>query len=118
GVHVLARRVAGDQLQNRGPDQNAVTFFEAGPLDLLAVDERAVRRAEILDPYLVALHRDAGVFAAHHVLDEPHVEVAGAADEDLLLRGDGEFPALILPTDEAQNVGPPRMRSRRRWRLR
>ncbi len=62
---------------------------------------------EVLDPDLVALHRDARVLARDHVLDEDHVEIARAADEDLLVRDDGELAALVLAADEAQDERAP-----------
>jgi len=39
-----------------------------------------------------------------HVLDQHHVEVARAADEDLLVRHDRKLAALVLAADETQEV--------------
>src|SRR5690606_1786925 len=79
-VRRVARAFARDDLQDRRADEDAVAFLQARPLDLLTVDEGAVRGPEIFDPDLVLLHVDARVLAADHVLDEHHVEVAGATD--------------------------------------
>ncbi len=48
------------------------------------------------------VHRDARVLARDHVLDEDHVEVARAADDDLAWRAERELAALVLAGDEAQ----------------
>src|ERR1700722_12183436 len=85
GVHAVARRVAGEELEDAGADEDAVALFQAGTLDLLAVDEGPVGRTEILDPDLVRLHGDARVLARDHVLHQHHVQIARPADEDLLL---------------------------------
>src|SRR6185503_14684571 len=58
--------------------------------------------AEILDDDLAALRGDLGVLARDHVLDEDDVELAAAADDDLLLRGQRVLAALVLAGDEAQ----------------
>jgi hypothetical protein len=105
-VHALARRVAGDDLQDARPDEYPVAFFEMGALDLLAVDERAVGGAQILDPDLVRLHRDPRVLSRNHVLDEHHVELARSADDNLPVGNDGKLATLVLSADEPKHVRP------------
>jgi hypothetical protein len=97
--------VDGDQLDDRGADQDAVALFEARLLDLLAVDERTVRRAEVLDHDLISAGLDLCVLARDHVLDEHHVEVAGTPDDDLAVHAQGELSALVFPRYETQRKG-------------
>src|SRR5690606_11369973 len=71
------------------------------------VDERAVRRAEILDRNDAVFQRDSRVSARNHLLDEHHVELAGATDHDLLAFDQGILASLILAGDEAQREARP-----------
>ena len=50
----------------------------------------------------VVLVGDPRVLARDHVLDEDHVEIARATDDDLLVGDDRKLAALVLPGDESQ----------------
>ena len=51
--------------------------------NLLAVDEGAVGRAEVLDGDALVVGDDLGVLARDHVLDQHHVQLGRAPDDDL-----------------------------------
>ena len=62
-------------------------------------------RAQVLDGDLAAGDGDLRVLARDHVLDEHHVQLARAADDDLLVRLQRELAALVLAGDELEGVG-------------
>ena len=99
--------VLGDDLEDAGADEDAVALFQLRALDLLAVDERAVGRAEIFDDNCFIFVSDPRVLARDHVLDEDHVEIARATDDDLLVGDHRELAALVFAGDESQRKRPP-----------
>src|SRR5262249_58016912 len=99
-------RLALDQLEDGGADEDAVPLLEARLADLLAVDEGAVGAAQVLDQHLPRADGDLRVLAADHVLDQDHVQLARAPDGDLTVHLQGELAPLVLAGDETEGPGP------------
>src|SRR5215831_16019771 len=93
-----------DQLENRGANQDAVALFQPGLFYLLAIDEGAVRRAEVLDDDLRAAQGDLRVLSGNHVLDQHHVEIARPTDDYLPVHPQRIFAPLVLAGDEFERV--------------
>jgi hypothetical protein len=90
-------------LDDRGADQDAIALAQPRATgDLLAVDEGAVGRAHVLDEDLGVGRGDLGVTPRDHVLDQHHVQVAGATDDDLAVHTQGKLAPLVLAGDETE----------------
>ena len=102
GVLDRGRPIGGHDLDDARADQDAVTLAELGPRDLLAVDEAPVRRTEVLQEDIAAFDGNLRVAPGHHVLDQDHVQLARAPDDDLAEIRKRKLPSLVLPRDETQ----------------
>jgi hypothetical protein len=102
GQHLQPLAADRHQLDDRRADQDAVAVLEVDLTDLLAIDEGAVGRAEVLDGHPLLVGQDLRVLARDHVLDQDHVQVGGTSDDDLPVGAQGELAALVLARDEAE----------------
>ena len=69
----------------------------------MAIDERAVSGAEVLDDDFPILGGNLGVFSRDLIVDEQQVRVALATDHKFQVRWQRKLPAGILPRDEREN---------------
>jgi hypothetical protein len=97
---VVHRRgvVSGHQLEDARADEDAVALLQARrPQDLLAVDEGAVGRAQVLDEHLAVLAGDLRVLAA----DQSSTSTMSRSDErpmtTCLVGLRGKTPPWYLP---------------------
>jgi len=97
------RALDRDDLDDRRADEDAITFVQQrAARDLLAVHERTVRGAHVLDVDLCVGRADLRVPTRDHVFDEHHVQVARPANDDFPIHAKRELASLVLARDEAQ----------------
>src|SRR3954469_3142165 len=80
GIGVLVPASGGAERERRLADRDPVTVPQVGLLDLRAVDERAVRGAEVDDRHVVVVAAQLGMAAARPGVGYAQVAVLRAAD--------------------------------------
>ena len=92
------------QLDYRRSNQNAVALLELAFRYLLAVDKGTIRTSKVLDRYLIVRRRYLRMMTTHHVLDEHHLQLATATDDQLLIHLERKFTTLVFARNKTQDI--------------